>query len=186
MRKTWNVQVQKKLKNEELSDEEIFNFKKDLINFMNTEICYNIKRLLPADLKTIFTYSSITLEETENRFQNPFDEDYTMKNNKIGGLNVTDYVIYDCLVPEDWDYAIEDQVLEAPLDCLKCQSLCLQCSVLKIFHHEKFCSVRVKTEVPDVVDVGTKPNSTLFHCDVCNSDLRLRPIDILRHKKSCT
>lgn len=153
---------------------------------MNTEISYNVKRLLPADLKTIFSYTSINFEGMGNTFKNPFDEDFVMINNKIGGVNVTDYVIYDCLVPEEWDYVIEDQVLEAPLDCLKCQNLCLKCSILKIFHHEKFCTVRIKAEEPDVTNVSAKPNSKLYHCDVCNSDLSLTPIEILRHKKSCT
>lgn len=186
LRTTWNILLEKKLSNDELKEENIFSFKKNLIRFVNTEISYNIKRLLPADLKTIFSYDSFNLQEIQSKIRNPFDEKFAMRSNKIGGINVTEYCIYDCLVPEEWDSLIENQILEIPLECPKCQNIYLGSSMLKIFHHEEFCSITVKTEEqPTAIDGNTKRNSKLFHCDICNSDLYLTPTEILKHKKSC-
>lgn len=187
LRKKWISQLEKKLRNDELNDEAIFNLKKDVINFMNTEISYNIKRLLPADLKTIFS-NNADFEILKHCIKNPFDRDFNITvNNKYGGLNVTDYVIYNCLIPEEWDDAIEIQVLDSPFSCGNCQNMYLGHSMLKIFHHEKFCGVNIKTEITEEqkYDHKFKQNSKLFHCDVCSSDLYLTPTDILKHKKSC-
>lgn len=176
--------MEKKLRNDSINEEDILDLKENLVNFMNTEISYNIKRLLPADLKTIYSYNLVDLEISH--LKNPFDEDFVItKNNESGGLKVTEYLTYDCLEPEEWDSAIEQQILEEPLDCEKCQQVYLGCDILKVFHHEQFCIVKIKTEEPEIKLTNHKPNSKLFHCESCRSDLYLTPIEILKHKKSC-
>lgn len=157
------------------------------MEFMNTDISYNIKRMLPADLKTIFSYKSYDFEKINSEIKNPFDDKFVMRTNKIGGINVAENVTYDCLVPEEWDSAIEDKILQIPLDCPKCQNMFLGTSMLKIFHHEEICAIKIKTEEQPTAsaDGSTKRNLKLFHCDICKSDLYLSPIEILKHKKSC-
>lgn len=175
-----------------MNDKEIFTFKKNLLLFMNTEISYNIKRLLPADLKTIFSYNCDNFDILGNVIQNPFDEDFVLsKNYKLGGINVTEYVIYNCLLSEEWDNAIENQILHSPLECSNCQVSDLGRSMLQIFHHDKLCILRDTAGQPnekekDDSHITTKSNSKLFQCKVCKSDLYLTSIEILRHRKSCT
>lgn len=192
LRKSWKKLIERKLRHDEMNDKEIFTFKKNLLLFMNTEISYNIKRLLPADLKTIFSYNCDNFDLLGNVIQNPFDEDFVLsKNYKLGGINVTEYVIYNCLLSEEWDNAIENQILHSPLECSNCHVSDLGRSMLQIFHHDKLCILRDTAGQPnekekDDSHITTKSNSKLFQCKVCKSDLYLTSIEILRHSKSCT
>lgn len=184
LRDVWKTLSEKKLNKDELNKDEVFCFKKDLINFMNTEISYNIHRLLPADLKTIFS-DVFEFDILENKIKNPFDEKFVIsKNEKIGGINVTDYIVYNGVAPEEWDYVIEKGIIETPLVCQSCQSIMENC-MLKVFYHEKFCLMENKIQESTVIEktVSAKANSKLFHCDICQSDLYLTPIEILKHKK---
>lgn len=185
LRKIWKNLLESKLRNDELNADKIFTFKKDLISFMNTEVNYNIKRLLPADLKTIFVFHSD--EIFGELFKNPFDDDFKpISNNTIGGLNVTEYAIYNCLVQEEWDEAIERDILVNPLNCRKCENIYVGHSMWKLFCHETFCITKTEIDTSDKEKyVIPKPNSKLFHCEICKSDLHLTPTEILKHKKSC-
>lgn len=70
-----------------------------LANFMNTEVYYTIKRLLPADLKYLYVGSEGEGDkEMEDRFnqlstRNPFSDDFECQPNAIkGGWFVTEHV----------------------------------------------------------------------------------------------
>lgn len=66
-----------------------------LIDLMSVNIAYTIKRLLPADLKTIYTHKP--LPDLETKFQvNPFTEEYKVSANfEKGGINVCENVVYN-------------------------------------------------------------------------------------------
>nr|CAI5846287.1 unnamed protein product [Callosobruchus analis] len=69
LRKKWKTKLEAKLKdpslcNSKSQDEENFYFIEDLVNFMQTDVSYNIKRLLPADLKEIYTKTHRSLKPT--------------------------------------------------------------------------------------------------------------------------
>lgn len=64
-----------------------------LIDFMSVNISYTIKRLLPADLKTIYNHQPLQ----DSTFKiNPFAKDYEVSPNfEKGGLNVCENVVYN-------------------------------------------------------------------------------------------
>lgn len=70
-----------------------FTLTQELIEYMHTTVPYTIKRLLPADLKTIYVGNgnnnmSINL--------NPFQPDFTIVPNPIkGGVHVTNIITYN-------------------------------------------------------------------------------------------
>lgn len=173
-----------------MDKQETFYFIQDLVDFMKTDISYNVKRLLPADLKEIYLYSSdfFENEKVDEKYKNPFDEDFSVcKNFEVGGVTVTENVVYNCLLQEEWACAIEEEIYNTPFECSHCKKTKLGYSVFKIMQHETYCESKIKvvpsdsTEKDDVI----KPNSKLFHCTVCQKDLYLTPVDILKHKKSC-
>lgn len=165
----------------------------ELLNFMQTEVSYNVKRLLPADLKEIYlnTTDFFEKEKLDENNKNPFDENYVLQRNfEFGGVNVTENVVYNCLVQEEWAYAIEDEICNTPFECPHCKNNKLGCSVFAVIQHEMFCdskiTVKAETNIDkDNNDTAVKANSKLFECTVCGKDLYLTPIDILKHKKSC-
>lgn len=192
LRRKWSVKLEERLNDPNLSSkvnrEEIFYFVEDLVNFMKTDASYNMKRLLPADLKLIYTRNSDIFDlEKLGSEKNPFHEGYTVTvNNELGGVNVSDNVVYNCLLQDDWAYDLEEQLMNVPFECPNCNCKLMGMNFYKIFQHETFC---VKTPLPEPVSSLTepiKPNSKSFHCDKCGADLYLPPVDILRHKKTCT
>ncbi|KAJ8939396.1 hypothetical protein NQ314_011142 [Rhamnusium bicolor] len=111
------------------------------------------------------------------------------KNTQVGGVNVTENVVYNCLLQEEWACAIEEEISSTPFECPHCKKTKLGCSLFKILQHESSCADKVKVEGNDTNKdkevVIVKPNSKLYHCETCNKDLYLTPIDILKHKKNC-
>lgn len=72
----------------------------DLANFMNSEIYYTIKRLLPADLSSNRLYVGKPVVESEMRriqlCKNPFSADFECQPNVTkGGWHVTEHVTFD-------------------------------------------------------------------------------------------
>lgn len=67
----------------------------NLIEFMSANVSYTIKRLLPADLKSIYTQKP--LENADEKFKiNPFAKDYKITPNpEKGGINVCENVVYN-------------------------------------------------------------------------------------------
>lgn len=71
-----------------------------LAQYMNTEVCYTMKKLLPADLKTLYKGPSLEEdEEDEERMElpdpNPFAEDFQpLRNETKGGVYLTENITY--------------------------------------------------------------------------------------------
>lgn len=75
----------------------------DLVEFMNTKASYTLKRLLKADLKTIYT--NFTPEELLELKNNPFHENFIIeKDYQNGGIKVTENVTYCRLVKKKQYY----------------------------------------------------------------------------------
>lgn len=66
-----------------------------MIQFMNTEIVYTIKRLLAADQKVMYVGPSG--EEVSFTGPNPFNDDNwkVCEDDKYGGLRLSPYLTYD-------------------------------------------------------------------------------------------
>ncbi|XP_066148690.1 probable ATP-dependent RNA helicase DHX34 [Euwallacea fornicatus] len=194
LRKKWLKKLDFKLNNPlhkptDSEKEDIFYFIEDLLAYMNTAVCYNVKRLLPADLKDLYCYSSESFSLIADRTKNPFDNGYTMcPNTSKGGFNVSDNLVFDSLVDEDWTYKIEVEIFETGLICKHCNEILTGRTLFEFMQHEEFCTSKiekVKREVSEVVSVVAKSNSKQWHCDKCGQKLLLTPTEILRHKKSC-
>lgn len=64
-----------------------------LANFMNTEVYYTLKRIMPADLKTVYVGYSEEDRAEEWTQRNPFGRDFNCQQNMIkGGWHVTENV----------------------------------------------------------------------------------------------
>lgn len=195
LRKKWTEKLGERLNDPGLSSrvnkEEIFYFVEDLVKFMSTEVSYNVKRLLPADLKTLYNRDVNFFEaEKLKNIRNPFDESFSIHPNaELGGVNVTENVVYNCLTQEDWAYDLEEQLCNTPYECAACGVKEIGRNFLWILEHEKFCSAKSTSAKEDSGETSAqsvaKPNSKQFHCDKCDKDLFLSPVDILKHKKTC-
>ncbi|KAG5897825.1 hypothetical protein JTB14_011825 [Gonioctena quinquepunctata] len=193
IRKKWKSKLDSKLQdpknNSEVNKKETFYFIEDLVNFMNSEISYNTKRLLPADLKEVYSFNTnfFETEKYDSKNKNPFDEDYVIvKNYDIGGVNVTENIVFDSLVQEQWVCAIEEEIYQTPFECRHCKHSKLGSSLFGFMQHESFCKDKVTVEEKQEEEKTlVKPNSRLYNCSVCNKDLMLTPVDILKHKKLC-
>ena len=65
----------------------------DLAQFMNTEVCYTLKRMLPADVKTM--YKGPSFDQSVEIDPNPFAEDFKpVVNDTKGGVHITENIVY--------------------------------------------------------------------------------------------
>lgn len=199
LRAKWKRKLERKLADPLYTSatdrEEMFYFAEDLVKFMGMEVSYNVKRLLPADLKVIYKRNIDYLENMKDG-RNPFDHNYKMTlNEELGGVNVTENMVYDCLVQEDWAYTIEEQLASTPFVCLHCKQNKIGLATLfQMLQHEVFCELKQQKQPnsssssviqQEQTIIISKPNSKVFHCDRCDRDLFLTPVDILKHKKCC-
>ena len=99
LRRRWNDLVTQKLTESQIENssksKDFEQLERDLANYMNCEIFYTFKRLLPADLKTLYKgmrdedYETLLLEP------NPFSEKFTCVLNDVkGGVFVTENITY--------------------------------------------------------------------------------------------
>lgn len=99
LRKHWNDLVTQKLSESQVDNasksREFEQLERDLASYMNCEIFYTVKRLLPADLKTLYkgqrdeNYESLLLDP------NPFSSHFTCVLNDVkGGVFVTENISY--------------------------------------------------------------------------------------------
>lgn len=193
LRAIWKKKLEEKLADPtfRVDQEDLFCFADDLVKFMSAQVSYNVKRLLPADLKVVYKRSNFLVVKDEI---NPFDVNYKLTaNEELGGVNVTENLVYDCLVQEDWAYEIEQQLASTPFVCPHCKETKLGFDTLfKMLQHEMFCKQNQKTHQAVTVvtqqqtsSKSSSSNSKSFHCDNCGKDLFLSPVDILKHRKSC-
>ncbi|XP_050302148.1 probable ATP-dependent RNA helicase DHX34 isoform X3 [Anthonomus grandis grandis] len=173
--------------------EEMFYFIDALVNYMATEVPYNVKRLLPADLKQLYTFTTDSFNSLHDKVKNPFDEQYVMRPNESkGGFNVTENVIFNSLTQEEWTYQMEEQVFRTEWVCKYCKEVFTGSSLFDFMQHEEFCpnkseQVKEKQETDDKKEETTavKANSRRWYCEKCCKDLVLTSIEFVKHKRSC-
>ncbi|CAK1542274.1 unnamed protein product [Leptosia nina] len=162
-------------------DEIQYELSKDMSAYMNCDVYYTIKRLLPADLKALYS-----CEEQANIDPNPFDREFICKpHDRKGGVYVTDNIVFNCVVDSDWSYNSYQEAYSLPWTCPNCEiSLCL--SPLERLQHTNFtCSSKEEEKEVKPVIKEVKPNGREYKCEICKETLYMTPVEILRHKKSC-
>ncbi|XP_055611931.1 probable ATP-dependent RNA helicase DHX34 isoform X2 [Uranotaenia lowii] len=201
LRRLWNTMLAEKLKVlTQAADEELTKEKReksieqmnrelwhDLAQFMNTEVLYTIKRLLPADIKTL--YKGNTDDNILPLDPNPFAEEFLCVKNEVkGGVHVTENILYGCLIETEWSLKMFDDIMDNDWQCSNC--LCsYNLTGMQKLQHSVVCKPEEKLETTADSAASTssyqKPNSKKFDCATCNKILYLTAIEILKHKKTC-
>ncbi|XP_053681351.1 probable ATP-dependent RNA helicase DHX34 [Anopheles nili] len=166
-----------------------------LAQFMNTELCYTIKKLLPADLKSLYKGPQLEVEGDEQCMElpipNPFAEDFQpLYNETKGGVHLTENLTYGCIVETDWSLQMYNDILEEDWVCSNCEASYRLTGLQKLQH-----AVNCKPVIPEETSTIEQPtgedstsrklNVTHYDCSICRKKLMLSAIDVLKHKKNC-
>jgi hypothetical protein len=160
-----------------------------LVDFIHSETLFSIRRLLPADIKTLYVGEGLGQSDVGD--VNPFGEREVMQHEKKGGMRLTDYLTYNCL---------ENQVNEMPMlavnwTCPRCEREMYVGPVQRIVHHagcvEEEESERRKKEEEEKVKAGlqqgsSNPNAREYHCHECDKAMWMTSTEILKHKRGHT
>ncbi|TDG41279.1 hypothetical protein AWZ03_012294 [Drosophila navojoa] len=163
----------------------------DLLDFMSLDVAYSIKRLLPADQKTLYTRSPPTYR-LASLTSNPFAADFPLSvNEEKGGLNVSEHVVYGCLAELPWTLAMETALQAQPWQCPRCDYELEQFDVLDQLLHRPQCKAQQRARVSNDREATVAPTSSSrsgsdHYCESCGRHLKLSKVDILRHRVSCT
>lgn len=170
----------------------------DLLDFMGLDVVYGIKRLLPADQKTLYTRcpppARMMLLPA-----NPFVQDYPLSvNSEKGGLNISEHVVYGCLAELPWTLAMETALQTQLWRCAHCDFQLEQFDVPDQLLHRLQCKAQSdgkrrqrRQTSPDPKAIvpasssSSRSNGCDYHCESCGRHLRLSQIDILRHRRTC-
>ncbi|XP_017145083.1 probable ATP-dependent RNA helicase DHX34 [Drosophila miranda] len=161
----------------------------ELIDFMGLDVPYAVSRLLPADLKRLYTHQT-AMPLLEKLQGNPFDIDYPPSPNMTkGGINVSENVVYGCVADQPWTLAMQAALQARAWQCSKCDFQLEKCDMLEQLVHRQECKkVRpaspVHVQQPPTARVAS--NSGNYFCESCKRHLNIcLPIDILRHRRQC-
>ncbi|EZA50758.1 putative ATP-dependent RNA helicase DHX34 [Ooceraea biroi] len=153
----------------------------ELIEYMYTTVPYTIKRLLPADLKTIYVGND---NNDANIEPNPFQSDFSSTPNITkGGVHVTDNVTYNCIKESEWSERLVAEMHETVWQCPNCDFQTILSCIEKLKHQNSCITANVTSVDKEGENVAHKPNSQAYECPDCSKTLYLTPIEMLRHKK---
>ncbi|XP_020296312.1 probable ATP-dependent RNA helicase DHX34 isoform X2 [Pseudomyrmex gracilis] len=187
LRNKWEFLLNQQLQGFENNERKDFDkieqsLTQELIEYMHTTVPYTIKRLLPADLKTIYVRDGNNDMSVE---PNPFHPDFKSVPNVIkGGVYVTDSITYNCIRETEWSEYLIAQMFETEWHCQNCDFQATLCSIEKLQHQNSCTVTNAKDEIDRERENKTrKPNSQAYECPDCSQTLYLTPIEILKHKK---
>ncbi|GAB0088574.1 probable ATP-dependent RNA helicase DHX34 [Sergentomyia squamirostris] len=154
----------------------------ELTLFMNSNVYYTIKRLLPADLKSLLKKSSeeVPVKLTPNPFAD--GEEPLEEITERGGIHVTDNIVYGSVEETDWSYNLLDMRME--WECKCCENK-FDITAMEKLQHQSGCFVK-KEKPSDKVepDVPKASGSRSYECEKCKIVLH-SGIEMLRHKRKC-
>ncbi|XP_067640637.1 probable ATP-dependent RNA helicase DHX34 isoform X2 [Eurosta solidaginis] len=185
-----NVESQSVKKDKNAVKDEEAELWEELIDFMSANVSYTIKRLLPADIKSLYTHRKPNNFDEFNI--NPFAADYPIAiNDEKGGINVAENIVYGCLQEVQWTLAMEAEMRQNTWHCKICE-IELAFDTIEILLHTKSCSPSTskvrKSDTPTASGPTSKANksSSSYVCEICNKELHMSKIDILKHRKYCS
>ncbi|CRK97635.1 CLUMA_CG011020, isoform A [Clunio marinus] len=192
LRKRWNDLVSQKLSESQIEhaskSKEFEKLERELASYMNCEIFYTIKRLLPADLKTIYKgkreedYEMLVLDP------NPFSTHFNCILNDVkGGMFVTENITYGCIDETDWSMQMAEEIFNTDFECPGCDEVFNFTCIQKLQHMSKCKKPEVESKEEDKSSKPKQSSSLqkLYKCPVCLKDSYMTNIEILKHKKSC-
>ena len=189
LRNKWDFLLNQQLQDSSSSNSEKKDFSeieytltRELIEYMHTTIPYTVKRLLPADLKTIYVGSG---ENDMSINPNPFQPDFPVIANSIkGGARVTNIVTYNCLRETEWSEKLSAEMLEVEWHCQNCDMQAILTNIEKLQHQDTCTKQHAKEIEKQPCSIKRKPNTQAYECPDCAQTFYLTPIEILKHKKS--
>ncbi|XP_066590433.1 probable ATP-dependent RNA helicase DHX34 [Prorops nasuta] len=188
LRQKWDLLLNQRLKDAENSSSTTEDFDKfeedltrDLIQYMHTTVPYTIKRLLPADLKTIYVGRG---ENNSLINPNPFQSDFQyIPNEKKGGVLLTNNITYRCLKDSEWSEKLFSEMAGNAWNCPNCNIEDNFNSIERLQHQVNCAEGKSDESQKQENIVRRKPNSKAYECPECKETLFLTSIEILRHKK---
>nr|XP_034176312.1 probable ATP-dependent RNA helicase DHX34 isoform X2 [Osmia lignaria] len=189
LRHKWDFLLNQRLQEPNTNDNEKQDFSEieytltqELIDYMHTTVPYTLKRLLPADLKTIYVGS------TDNNVSidpNPFQSDFqVISNSTKGGVHLTNTITYNCLKETEWSDKLFLEMSETEWQCHNCNMQAILTSIQKL-QHQQSCNKQYTKEIEKPSNnIKRKSNTQTYECPDCEQILHLTPIEILKHKKS--
>lgn len=180
---------------ETLPDKDYKKLRRNLIDdihcFMKCQVKYAIKRLLSADMKTIYTSVPIdNLEPFKNyKLINFLLKQFKNEKNNFCGTNFCKkggfrflFINYNCLKNLNTEFI-------PPIDnrrtfvCEKCKKE-MYLSPIEQVRHLDFCN-KVNNVDRNISDKTIKDEKLQkYYCKYCNQNLMLNNLDILRHRKT--
>jgi hypothetical protein len=162
-----------------------------LVEFIHNKTVFSMKRLLAGDLKVLYVGPGRNMDIMDG---NPFDpaggKDVKPHARK-GGVRLTPNVTFNCLVgPKDAPQSGQDCALFL---CPVCQAE-MYCGPLVRMGHLERCrgreeEERGREEAGREEERGREeevnPLARRFHCEKCDTTLRLTSSEILRHRRGC-
>ncbi|XP_013871340.1 putative ATP-dependent RNA helicase DHX34 [Austrofundulus limnaeus] len=161
-----------------------------LVRFLlYTEVTYSLRRLSALQTQNLYvgpqSESDPSYSEVPNL--NPLFPGAEAKPDPIkGGLRVTGFFTYNCLTDSKDLYS---ECLRTFWSCPNCE-LYLPLTPLERMHHEASCRPAGEQQQENESEGGRAGSSSsassltrVYHCDVCNEDLKLTSTEILKHKR---
>uniref|UniRef100_A0A672J0Z0 DEAH (Asp-Glu-Ala-His) box polypeptide 34 n=1 Tax=Salarias fasciatus TaxID=181472 RepID=A0A672J0Z0_SALFA len=96
-----------------------------------------------------------------------------------GGLRVTSFFTYNCLMDSKDLYS---ECLRTFWSCPNCD-LYMPLTPLERMHHEASCRPAGDEKASSSSSSSMSSLTRVYHCDVCNEDLKLTSTEILKHKR---
>uniref|UniRef100_A0A8C5MUR3 DExH-box helicase 34 n=1 Tax=Leptobrachium leishanense TaxID=445787 RepID=A0A8C5MUR3_9ANUR len=159
---------------------EIDRLGRGLVDYMRSEVAYSMRRL--AALETQNLYVGPQTEVSAPALPGVFGSKDMKPDLVKGGYRATAFLTYNCLLNDTDLYS----------DCLRSFWTCPLCGLYMPFtpvermSHQNSCS---EEGIPEESEEQSGKKSSVtalqktYHCDVCQQELTLTPIEILRHKR---
>ena len=172
----------------EKSEELETKLSRGLIEFINAETLFCMRRLLPGDLKIMYSHQQ---ENNITSDTNPFvpSSEFVVKENEHkGGVNLTDYMTYNCL--ENSAEEISSFCME--WQCPFCQETLYTSPLLRIRHYKNCCDTVEKEillnsrEQKELQRSKENPNARKYLCEheICKGKVYyFTSVQLLKHKK---
>uniref|UniRef100_A0A673BBK4 DEAH (Asp-Glu-Ala-His) box polypeptide 34 n=1 Tax=Sphaeramia orbicularis TaxID=375764 RepID=A0A673BBK4_9TELE len=160
-----------------------------LVRFLlYTEVSYSLRRLAAFQTQNLYVgpQSESELFDAKSQGLNPLFPGLEAKPDPIkGGLRVTSFFTYNCLTDSKDLYS---ECLRTFWTCPNCD-LYMPLTPLERMQHEASCRPKGEQHNEDPSDERASSSSSasslcrVYHCDICNEDLKLTSTEILKHKR---
>ncbi|XP_077495677.1 putative ATP-dependent RNA helicase DHX34 isoform X2 [Amblyomma americanum] len=151
---------------------------------LKTEIPYTVKRLLPADVKHLYTGAQAFRALAQDN-EGCLAEDRFQVNPRKGGVFLSSYFTFGCL--EDMSLP-EEMLMNKTCRCPLCDEE-LPLGVMDAVLHLDTCDkdseiIKGASAEPEEAEQPHDPLKKAYFCKDCNRELRLTLPEIFQHKKT--